>query len=416
MDALEDPSSSLQLVLAAMQELERSDLWMRTYALPSVLELLRREDMEQDKASSLFPYFQNIQNTLRDDIKDSFHVLVQALLEGTAVKTAVFENCVDSLQLLPDRSPSQIPYRDLHEFLPENYLLAVYFALVLRDRGTYAPIISGSESKLGHLIAESLKGKHGRLAYILAMEIRSVAGTQEQRQRIVSQFWNQSGAALEPDMLALFARLYFFGDRSLVQSEPQRLVEKLIEESVMLAALRPHVNVEDTPSTWLFSDRRRVSKPIREGLAIVFWQLTLWELAASVHSELTAQRISQLWRPRWGNPVFPLTVSGPFQNENARAHWKVHLETQLAFNHPPDRNSQESALKDPEFSRRPEFSVGLSAIVSPWLVLKKFSTTAYLLYPAVVHSEPALIRLLGSIIVAARLLRRLGGGGPIPSH
>src|ERR1035437_8442425 len=240
--ALADPSADLDLVIAAIGELRRCDIWMRAHALPAVLALLNRSKVQEINRSYLSSYFEELLEALPEDVARSFGALQSAILSDGLLTIEEFETCISILDDNPSRAPSDIPYLDLRDFLPETIILATFAARLDRDRGRYGSMFSvgddsGSQS-MSRLVARALNGLYGRMAFLLAIEISGGIGNNGNRAQLVQRLSSARECGLEPDMLLSYAQLRFipFGLPSLLAAPG--LVSKILEETIVLTALR----------------------------------------------------------------------------------------------------------------------------------------------------------------------------------
>src|SRR5207244_3014735 len=65
-----------------------------------------------------------------------------------------------------------------------------------------------------------------------------------------------------------------------------------------------------------------------ESLSIIYWQATMWQLAAFCDGETAASRLSRYWvPPAWSLPD-RIEFSGPFASDDLN-EWKMQLEALL---------------------------------------------------------------------------------------
>jgi hypothetical protein len=287
----------------ALSELDRMDIWMQIYALPTVLKLIGHQDL--DIGTQARDYFTSIAASLPEDVESSFSGLLKDVLSAnTSTIRSTLRVCVKSLSTIAGRQPSIVPYLDLKEFLAETMLLAVVESQLSRD-GSLANLFSDSTADdsimFQRVLDAALRHERGRLAFRLALRIalRIEYGGYSVEQ-LESMIWQNPSAdpEHEPDLLASWAEVVFSKQQD---SEGQSMASRLINESQTLAHLR-----------YQLTERRR--RPAREGnglanqflrataeevdrsLTIVFWQSTLWELAAKLDATMAAVLLASLWR------------------------------------------------------------------------------------------------------------------------
>lgn len=428
LDCLNDDTAEHELLMAAVNELRRTDLWMRAYALPAVLPLLSRTSSSNGAFSWLHPYFTDLLEAMPVDLERPVEHLQAAIFSDVPVKLEIFDECVIALRRLPIRSAST-PYLDLREFLPETYVLTVLAECLIRGR-IHPSIVEDSEraaSNVPGFVNDAVKGRYGRMALLQAVRIVSNFHGESGRDEALERIWEKPNrTALEPDLLDAFARLIFRIDRST--SQKADVANRIVDETITLVVLRQHCDPNLIPSNPIITD---ANQDVRAALAIVLWQLCLWELASETHPEAAASRLGDLWAPRWHPVKQPIEMCGPVTDYRARIQWKHQLEllddlTQF-FPSPhvtPPTNTL--GVNSAEAQRRPRFRAhavvtkfsettnGEAAVIcSPWLSRwiqrGKGKPPQDLRYPSVTN-HAVLARLVGAMTIAARLLRY----GPLP--
>src|SRR5438045_2556203 len=125
LDTLADTSASSDLIHAAVSELRRCDVWMRAYALPAILALFSKSELRAVDDSWLHPYFDELFDSLPEDVADAFEDLKNVVLSDSVLTTELLDRCISKLDDSRNQSPSEIPYLDLQEHLAETIVLAV---------------------------------------------------------------------------------------------------------------------------------------------------------------------------------------------------------------------------------------------------------------------------------------------------
>ena len=408
LDTLKDRASRPELLVASVNELRKTDLWMRAYALPTVLPMLSRADLRDARSLWLYPYFVELLEALPEDLQAPFGTLQSALLSDQPVKMEVVEDCIASVRHLPERASSK-PYLDLRELLPETYILAILAELLASGRipASVLELSEATTSGLPLFLRAASNGEYGRMAFVMAIDLISRFRSERERSDAADRIWRQPRrTALEPDLLRAFARLMLLSNPSGMDASAA--TNRVIDESISFSALRGRYDGNETPFNPTVTD---ASQDVRRALSLVLWQITLWELAADLHPRTAAERLAAMWAPRWHPAKPPQAIGGPLKEKDAQFKWKRQLELLLAINQllPGAQKAQpvpKTSIVRTRFSE--EFDDCEAAVFcSPWLmhwIRRGKGNMPDLRYPAAAN-HAALARVLGSMCVAAHLLR-----------
>ena len=167
-----------ELIQLALRELARAEPVMRRYALPEVVALGLRHDLERSE----------LQRDVREMLTDALHVVDidvrDALLSGwdALLRNAPPDEVLVSLRVAIDRAehvrqpqpPEPAPYVHSEDFVAEIGLLSVCLGGARRD-ALAAEALAANEA-VGTLVRGGLANGFGRLALLLAAELASVLG------------------------------------------------------------------------------------------------------------------------------------------------------------------------------------------------------------------------------------------------
>jgi hypothetical protein len=170
---------------------------------------------------------------------------------------------------------------------------------------------------------------------------------------------------------------------SLTLSELRNLIREAPEqERHNLDASFRRVGIQNTPNR-------------TEGLPIFYWQIALWELAAQIDMSTTADELDKCWTPRGTPEHLHINCSETHITEQVRTQFKSLLSLRrLPREIPLQVNNRAKFNLDNQYTW---------IFCSPWIARTQNPET---LYP--MADEPALlIRLMGSVSVAIRLLQKL---------
>lgn len=335
-DILDDPESDGYLLYLTYEELLRTDIWMQIYLLPQVLKSLRCENVPINIQRVVDPYFDELVAMLPEveGVKPAFRRLVDSVVLGetaTAVKA-----CSLAIMNLPSRDVSWTPYLDLKDFLPETLLLAMIADQIVHDQSGGVELSSlGKETPEVDLVLQNaFKHRCGRLAFRLAARIMNLSARYD-RNQILDRIWQNGYCVpeLEPDLMLTSAEVLFLdGAETEEPALRAKLANNLIRESLALSELR-QLQRQSTrrAGKWAEELIKRIGYEPTEGfaesLSIIYWQATVWQLAAGCDSETAALKLSKYWVPMKRLPVrIELSANA---NREDRDQWKSQIETLL---------------------------------------------------------------------------------------
>ena len=124
LEALSADDSDAELTQVALEELQRTDIWMRVYAAPVVINLARRRTVSAGVRGRIQKYLGDLAGNIPERNRPPFEKLCETLSSITAGGLAdQVRACADSLVQMPGRTPTETPYLDIHDFLPETLVL-----------------------------------------------------------------------------------------------------------------------------------------------------------------------------------------------------------------------------------------------------------------------------------------------------
>lgn len=195
------------------------------------------------------------------------------------------------------------PYHDLNDQIMPT-LAVIALAELSRRRPT-----SATQDWLGDgadpLAAAALRGEHGRLALLVAVEAAGRADPHA-REEIWRNLWHEGHGAphMQPDLLDALARLWF----GYPDSEAPPAVAELEAEASTgddLALWSSVLPPDSATTAEFYALLTGHSNGAWEAMTAVLWQSVLWSLAAEVDQAETATRLARWWqapRRRAGEP------------------------------------------------------------------------------------------------------------------
>ncbi len=421
LETLENPESDNLLLYTAYDELMRTDTWMQIYALPQVLGSLPWRGSFGDRDGALSEYFAGLLGMIPEKVQPAFSALVNSLLLKDAPASAIIDLVeVCAGKKMPPREPSQKPYLDLQEFLPEIFLLSVLADRYAVDESFAPEILNKLEaeaSPLRQLLHGAVEYAYGRLAFRLAAGLGRLISSAYTSERILTKIWTleHSAAIFEPDLLHMSARVLFLYDIVNPSQEQAALIctKEILPEIWRLTHLREY-------SALIPEDKRKSDavplQTVNLGaiggreilLPVIYWQAILWDLSSRVSPSATAEEIEQTWHPPQlrVKKVDPIEVTSNDWREVS--HWQEQLAALLQL------LDSEKAKFTNQFSltvrakSRVFFPVWFKWVfLTPWV----WRGPIGIRYPAVQRFE-ALIRLAACVPVVARLLQKLPADSP----
>jgi hypothetical protein len=408
LDSLENPESDSKLLYLAYNELGRTEDRMQIYALPAVLKSLHRERLPAGLKSTIKHYFTHLIESVPESVENSVRQLINLVLSSQSSTTIIriVNSLVQEIQRLPERRLSSTPYLDLKEFLSETLVLAILADQLENHERFIDELIAEvnnqdeTSSPVGEFLQSALEYQFGRLAFRLSALIVSLTLI-EYPDRLRSLISKKASVAAhaEPDLLQTYAIVLF--KQSIIKRTATIQCTYIIQESQTLSELRNLIREAQSQDRHnLDASFRRVgiqNTPNRtEGLPIFYWQMALWELAAQIDVSTAVNELVKFWHPPTGLPIYlRVNCSEMDIPEQAEDQFKSLLSLRGL--------KREIPL---QINKRPRFNLNNQyawIFFSPWIARTQKPTN---LYPTA--DEPAiLIRLMGSVFVAIRLLHKV---------
>lgn len=406
LESLENPESDAQLLYLAHNELKHTEDRMQIYALPAVLKSLRRENLPAGLKNTIKRYFKDLTESMPEDVETSIRQLINlALSNQTSAKIIdIVNSFVRESQALPERRLSPTPYLDLKEFLPETFVLAILVDRLENHERLIDELIAEvnkqdeTSSPVSEFLQAALEYQFGRMAFRLAALIVSLTSI-EYPDKLWSLIAKKASVAAqaEPDLLQTYAVVLF--RESNIKDTATSQCHQIMQESLALSELRNLIReVPNRDSQVLDALFRRVgiqNTPNRsESLPIFYWQITLWELSFQIDPSKTADELVNFWSP--GRMPKNLNIScSETDTKQVETQFKSILNLRGL-----QREIQLQVNKRTRFNLNNQYTW---IFFSPWIARTQNSNN---LYPTA--DEPALlIRLMGSVFVAIRLLQKL---------
>ena len=423
LDVLENPESDSQLLYLAYNELERTEGRMQIYSLPVVLKSLRRENFPDGLKEKIERYLNNLIENVPEKVKQSVQQLIKlALLNETDNFTKIIKvvkTFIKESQNLQERRLSPTPYIELKDFLPETLVLAIIadiadrlennenlvnkFIAAIKDNDETSSSIS-----ISSFLEAALENQFGRLAFRLAASIASLTSTADIELRDAIAQQASLAAHTEPDLLQTYA-LILFRDTSQ-ENITSKQCDRIIEESLSLFELRAliqHIPVNSSALNLSFRSIGIPNNPNRsDGLPVFYWQVILWELAAKIDALATAKQLEKFWKhPETGRLPPELLIYCDEADNPATVQTQFNSLIELlklrGIKTLKVNPTKKAYIKNNQF---------IWLFLSPWFKRTANPRQPYTrldeLYPNV--DEPTLlIRMMGSVFVAIRLLQKL---------
>ena len=421
LETLENPESDSRLLYIAYEELQYLEDRMQIYALPAVLKSLHRENLSADLTKKIKQYLSYLDDSILEQVEKADSRLEQVEKKVKKVINLAFSNqlparevisairdFIKDSQELPERQLIPRPYFNLKEFLPETLVLAILADRLSIDEQLIDELISELNddqtfSPVSSFLQAALEYQFGRLAFRLSALIVSLTSTEssDKLRSLIGQKKVSVAAQTEPDLLNTYATVLFGNQNS---KQATLLCQQIISESLKLNELRNLIaessNGNQNPLFRRVGIRRTPSRT--KDLPIIYWQITLWELAAQIDETTTANELAQFWHPPTILPKH-LNVSCP--KTDFREQLKEQLNSLLDL-----QGLKEISLltkTKTKFEIQKEYRW---LFLSPWIYMKIYTnrndSTKIVSYPKA--DEPILLlRLLGSSFVAIGLLQKL---------
>ncbi len=420
LDLLDDLDTDSALLGLTYGELRRFDIWMQVYALPRVLRSLQRDEYQEGLASEVDAYLEGLLAQLPEDQLRIFRKLKKAVLgqESAGTLVGLLESCASALHGQSVRSTSPEPYLDLNSFVPQTLLLAVMADRMADDRAFVKAVRDRFQnpqgSSLDLLLSVALGYRRGRLAFRLACLVTGSMVAEEMSGEDLERFARlpKTSVPWEPDLLETLAEVMFLRRR---RADPEQIVAALIQESVTLERLRDvRELLPDRYRRWAQAAIERLGLIAGDltgpTLPLIYWQTTLWALAARAAPEIGAARLAELWQIPSEQYPKEISLAAPYSRHDVKV-WRKDLRPLLSLR----RHDCSVKLRaDSEVTVPPPAA---RLLYSPWLrlngdarALVKFDRRNPR-YPAV-EDAASMIRLLSCALISARLLQTPATDGP----
>jgi hypothetical protein len=414
LESLQNPESDSQLLYLAFNELKRTEDKMQIYALPAVLKSIHRENLPAGLKNTIKCYFNHLTESIPESVENSVRQLVNLVLANQPSARKIIETVnsfVRKNKSLSEQWLSPVPYLDLKEFLPETLVLAILADQLENHEGLSDELIAEvnkqdeTSSPISEFLQAATEYQFGRLAFQLSALIVSLTSI-EYPDKLRSLIARKASVAAqaEPDLLQTYAIVLF---RELnINNSSTIQCQQIIRESLTLSELRnlireaPEQNRHDLDAPF-----RRVgiqNSPNRmEGLPIFYWQIILWELSCQIDPSKTAEELIKFWHSPSEMPQYlNVNCSEIDIPEQVKAQFKSLLNLRGL-----QREIQLRVNKRTRFNLNNQYTW---IFFSPWIERTQKTKEQHpkKLYPTA--DEPTLlIRLMGSVFVAIRLLQKL---------
>ena len=295
-----------------------------------------------------------------------------------------------------------MPYHDLNDQIVPTLTVIALGELARRRPHSAAGDWTGDAAS--PLVVAALRGDHGRLAVLTAVEATARVDAQA-RDELWRNVWREGHGApqLQPDLLDALARLWF----GQPDSDDPPSVSALEAEAITgddLALWTSYLRPDREATTEFYSLLTGHTNGFWSAMAAVLWQSTLWSLAAEVDPVDTTIRLARWWQaPRSVPPGQPLLVHVGQSRTRAAEH--LNSLRQLR----PMRGAKVAVDEAPITETTPDAG---SAVCSPWVERwhdgwnhGRKDQPAFT-FPRSGHAEP-LIRLLAAASTSASLLAEL---------
>ncbi|MFJ3860439.1 hypothetical protein ACIPRL_29950 [Streptomyces sp. NPDC090085] len=406
-----DVSRASELVCDGLDSLLTVDTASVVHALPYVLAAHRRFPEHRDVAARASAVYRAIVSVGHERLRGHLSSLLRETGGGS------WDNAVGLLETALAEAPtstrvadaSHIPYLDLNEHLaPTVVLIAGRFLARHRPQAVL--------DRLGEpprLIAQALRGGHGRLALIQAAEFQAEVWPDTAGDARRSLAKASAGAFdMEPDLLASAARVSFAPPPGeLAPETAAALLDRLENEALAGTTLLGWVEDYTKAFEWGRPETvaRRQAAYVRLGgvaaqrdsaMPSVLWQSILMGLAAELAPVEALRRIEHWWQPPVAFPDKPptrqihLTIGyEPHQYGDALRH----IGRILALRLPPGTPAPVPMLTPgPAAATAPEAAARLW---SPWMLDRPLHSG-----PLSGDEPEQLVRLMAAGLLAERLL------------
>ena len=429
LETLENPESDNRLLYIAYEEIQYIEDRMQVYALPFVLRSLHRDNLPAGLKKKIRRYLNSLVDSIFQEVDERFQKVEEAVqqLINLALSdqpsasqiinsVSTFANSIFSkdIQSLPERQLTSTPYFNLKEFFPETIVLAILADQLEINQRLVDEFISQLESydqdenssPIRLFLLTALESQFGRLAFRFSVLIASLTSI-ESLDKVCSLLGKKEvsfAAEFEPDLLQTYANV-LFSIKNIGQ--PAIVSKNIILESLKLSELRKLIQESSQASRGALDDLfLRVGIHITpnrtECLPIIYWQITLWQLAAQIDALTTANELAKFWHPSTSLPKY-LNVSCSKTDINAQV--KKQLQSLLDLQGLKGISLQVKTKTKFEIQNKYEYGW---LFLSPWIYTNCYERKDGVIVSYPKADEPVLLlRLMGSVFVVDTLLRQL---------
>ena len=425
LEALDDPHTDLDLLSITFRELGRTDIWMHIYALPRVFSMLQHRNLPQNLLGKLNAcYLSDILEILPTDIAQGFDNLFAELLTNKSLsdQLAALTLCASQLDKNgAHRQTTRRPYLDIREYTPEVILLSAIDHIIEKNPSTVPFIrqelgLEQNGSDFGQLIQESLSYTFGRFPLLLAVTVlRKITNyemlpeTRIKVKNILSQV-SDANISIEPDLMSSYAEICYLSSASDDKEILEKQVSTVLEETIAQTAIPEQLQggrLAVEPGA-IFGEMQKDDQML---LPLIYWQMTLWELACKINSVLTAKTLGKMWRLSEAQPPSNISVSRPKSVRNVE-YWISQLVQLAAIHFPKKRNENLTInIQNSPSNVLEDRTAWIFAAPALWLSVRALDFNPAISgrgrYPSIVK-PPVFIRLLVGAYIAVKLLERTG--------
>ena len=452
LDTLDDPAAPDQLRRLAVDELTRTSVWMQIFSLSRVIELCD-ENTPDVIAHGSWNYIEGVLGFVRDDVRRELEKLLHAAMAGRdgARDIQVLSRALDAVSTLSTREPSERPYIDLRDFLPQTLVLVALESFSRRDprfTDRCGAELPSDGAALAAFYESALLRRYGRLCFCLALRqfhsfgafaedddasayllpdqvrARTVRGARDEDVTPDARL-PEIHPTLEPDLMDVYAHLELVSGSTGPQVET---VQALIAESQLLAKLRELIPDRHRNARWCQAMRtlqRLDKRPEREEMSVSLWQCTLWAMAVKIDVVAASEALAAIWAPDPCSDQRTIEISGPVPEMDVDS-WREQLKSLAKL---PGRDDRKGVRLMVNRGQELATTPGTAALLfSPWVSSHRARPARYrhvfklagnrrgverddheqVRYPGARTSYVALLRLLACSGLSVRCLGATG--------
>ena len=223
-------------------------------------------------------------------------LLMAVIRDEEGARTAILKDIATPLAEEPRQfggAAHTMPYHDLNDQIVPTLCVIALGELTRRRPNSAASDWTGESAT--PLAAAALRGDHGRLALLTAVEAASRADPQAQDELWRNLWRNGHGAPqLQPDLLDALARLWF-GQPDLDDPPSIAVLEAEAITGDDLALWRSYMRPNPEATDEFYALLTGHAHGAQASMAAVLWQSVLWSLAAEVDPAETTARLARWW-------------------------------------------------------------------------------------------------------------------------